>query len=223
VAKSSKTVYASDETRGKKRFGFEVPLPATFASLPVDLLDISVVGAQIRHNDAVAIGKEAPLAVTLPGTQVTLTIRSRVHWSRLSGRGPDGASFYRTGLIFNEARTDVTADLVDQLVQTKYARFDPESLEKKREAAARREESRLKLKKEAWQQASSAAEQIDRVRKARIYLRNNPVESNKWHNRARYVASRQRDNAYTIEELAVWEYLGRNVDLSVVDLAFKLG
>jgi hypothetical protein len=223
VANNGKPGPDPDETRRKRRFGFEVPLPATFAASPVDVIDISVTGAQIRHSEPIPLAKEAPLTVPVPGTAATLTVRGRVLWSRLCGRNSNGVSVYRTGLSLIEERTDITSDLVDQLVRSKQARFDAESLEKKREAREERERSKLKLKKEVWQAASSAAEQIDRVRKARIYLRNHPVEANKWQNRARYVASRQRDNTLSLELLAVWEFLGRNVELSVVDLAFKLG
>lgn len=222
MSKSGKTVYAPDETRRKKRFAFESPLPATFSSLPVELIDISVAGAQIRHNDAFPLGKEAPLTVVVPATNATLSIRARVRWSRLTGRGTNGLSVYRSGLALTEERADVAADLVDQLVQTKRAAFDGESLEKKREALERKAETRQKLKKDGAHAAATAAEQLDAVRKARVYLQHNPVEMNKWLNRARYAANRQKEGHYSMEVLAVWEFLGRKVELTVVDLGFKI-
>lgn len=205
----------SSETRNKKRFRFETPLAASFATLPVQLLDISISGAQVVHSGSLVVSKEGMLSVHITAAP-PLVVRARVRWCRLSGRADDGALQYRSGLaLVGEESAHAVFALIEHLVRARQVRYDAESLKKKGEALARKTSARLSVKENGVPAAT-----LLKVSEARLYLNSHPEEARKWLSRARFAIRRQA-SPETLEQLAVWEYLERKIELAVVEKAWK--
>ncbi len=212
-----------EELRTGDRFDLDPPLPGTFGAATVSIQNVGVRGVQVEHPDPLRLGLEARLAVVIPGATEKVELRGRVVWSRLSKR-PDakGKYLYRSGIRFEEG-TFFPPPSLGQLARAGIARLDQKSLERKREAQLRRDQDRaakgtfVPLKREI------SPEQLLLVQHARAQLQMNANEAQKWYQRVRFsppvldgTQLRYRDDV-----VAVWEYLGRSVDIEIVAIAFE--
>lgn len=214
-----------DESRRKRRFVSRDQWRATFAANPVAVIDISETGLQVEHAEAIAIGKEGQVTLAVR-TGNTISVPARVVWSRF-GKGSSGdQKVYRSGLVFAQGRAGVSEDVLELLVRADVLSFDDESLKKKQLARAMRAQRRpgtTSLIDAPPSSAASSAEALNLARKARKYLLNHPEEAGKWHNRARYALARTAGaERVPLDQLAVWEFLERKVDLAIVRLAFQI-
>lgn len=215
----------TDESRSSSRFLFRNGLQASFAATSVSVIDISETGLQVEHAEAIAIGKQGQVTLALrPGNSVT--VPARIVWSRI-GKGASGnQKIFRSGLVFPARREDVGENVLELLLRAGIIEPDHESLKKKEDARAARLQRRAAggaaAKSNLITDSNGAA--LDLARKARKYLRNHPEEAEKWLNRARYASHHllKKSDPLSLDQLAVWEFLDRKVDLEIVRLAFQL-
>lgn len=160
--------------------------------------------------------------VSIPGSAESLKLRAQIVWCRLSPTASLGEKLhYLSGFRFDET-SEALSRTIEHLVIVDKARKDHQSLEKKRSKLTKRsskpsdgsptmkvirqhrriDESTLLLVKQAWH-----------------YMKHNPVEANKWYNRAKYALKESdapklhnRDDV-----LAIWEYLERSIPLEQID------
>lgn len=212
-----------EELRTGDRFDVNPPLQGTFGAATISIHNVGVRGVQIEHPDPLRLGMEARLQVLVPERPEKVELRGRVVWSRLSKR-PDahGKYLYRTGIRFEEG-SFFPPQALGQLARAGFARLDARSLERKREAQLRRDQERAAQVTFKPQRAEISPEHLLLVQHARAQLQLNPTEAQKWYQRARYAPPTVDGTAlpYREDVVAVWEYLGRTVDIETVARAFE--
>ncbi len=210
-----------EELRAGDRFDLNPPLEGTFGSASVALQNVGVRGAQVEHSDALRLGSEARLTVIVGGEKIEL--RGRVVWSRLSKRpDPKGKYLYLSGIRFEEGAF-FPPPALGQLARAGVARLDQRSLERKREALLRRDHERAGHPTFKPTRLEISSDHLLMVQHARAQLQMNATEAQKWYQRARFAPPVLDGTAlpYREDVVAVWEYLGRSVDIEIVARAFE--
>ena len=209
------------DLRSVPRFVAEPPIPGSFGSVGIQVIDLGESGAQIEHAEPLKLSSAGRLLIA---SSFPLELRAHVVWSKLTS----GQRIYRSGLRIDEKREVIQRGL-KLLLHEGHAHLDSLSLDRKREAILERHRRRLgrPALKVVTRRPPPPADQVLLVRQAREYLRTNSVEGLKWYNRARY-ASLSPEEQTTLgdvphreELLAVWEYLERGIPLAVVAAAFE--
>jgi hypothetical protein len=211
------------ELRTADRFDLAPPLEGLFGNATVTIHNVGVRGVQVEHSDPLRLGLEARLTTSVPEWPEKIDLRGRVVWSRLSKRPDVGGKYlYRSGIRFNE---DVyfSPKALGQLARAGVARLDQRSLERKREALLRRDQQRATHSTKAAQRVEISADHLLLVQHARNQLQMNPTEAQKWYQRARFSPAVLDGTQlpYREDVVAVWEYLGRTVDIEIVAAAFE--
>lgn len=105
-----------NETGRRKlpRASLSEDLQATLgADLPIEIVDLSLDGAQVEHRGPALPGNTHPLTLELAGERFLLA--AEVMWSQASRTAPDPSGarvlLYRTGLRFHRLSEDAEAFL----------------------------------------------------------------------------------------------------------------
>ena len=212
-----------EELRSADRFYVTPALDATWDRGTVRVGDLSAHGARIETSRQLSAGGAGLLKFSLPGAVVAVNVHAGVVWTSVKAVAP---SSYHAGLLIKEKPESVRL-AIGQLCESGRASIDTYSLP-------------LKLKiirARAWQLAPSyrdvekagvPAEQYLLVQGVREELRLNPEEAMHWYRRARMLIKdpSTRAAAPSIADhpdaLAVWEYLDRTIDPSVISRIFEL-
>jgi hypothetical protein len=215
-----------EELRSTDRFWLSPALTATFEGQPAQIEDLSARGARLVLPFEPAKGAPGALHFALPNSQIDVTVRGMVVWTSVKAITGAATRNYRVGLFVNE-KAELMRLAIGHLCEIGRAGLDTQSL-------------RLKLKiirARARQMAPSfpqieasgiPAEQYLLIQGVREELRLNPEEALHWYRRARIVIAdpATRTVAPPIashpDAIAVWEYLDRSVDPSIVGRAFEL-
>lgn len=206
------------DARSEDRYVLQIRLDATLGSGDVIVLDIGEHGAQLQHAEAIKLGAIARLSFALPGSSHQVRVPATVIWSKISTKtDSSGKRHYRSGIRLDD-REGTMKPAIERLLEANLLRPDSLSLEKKRKALADKEKARqhpgFKL---VGQKPRIPDDVILLVRQTRNRLKDNPEESVKWYNRAKFsldqsgVQIHQRD-----EVLAIWEYLERSVEIDII-------
>ena len=212
------------ENRTIPRFALTAPVRALFSGADVSLINISTGGFQIEHAGSLRIGTGGVLAVL---TDDPFEVRGKIVWSRFSTPA-GGSTRYRSGARYEEDLGAVAASLGRFL--RGYGRREEESLRRKAQAIKERQEQRKESMKyflTVSQPSGSGEDQSFMIEQARQLLACSPDEALKWYNRARYALNDRLDLASQLagvpfrdEALAVWEYLERRVDITMIVKVF---
>lgn len=210
------------DSRNAERFLIEPPMEALFGGAAIDIVDIAARGLRSEHSAPVRPGTSGLLSFRLPGQSQVVRVRAEVVWSRLSKKAsPEGKLLYLTGLRLQE-ETEAMAVVIEDLVRAEKATRDRESLEKKRAKqvpGAARPRSGSDTVKVIRQHRRIDEDTLLLVKQAWNYMKLNPVEANKWYNRAKF--SMKEKNAPRLfhkdDVLAIWEYLERMVPVETID------
>jgi hypothetical protein len=215
-----------EELRSTDRFYVLPSLVATFDGEPAEVEDLSARGARVVLPHLPERGAGGTLQFTVPDSTIEVAVRGQVTWSTIKAITGSTTRTYRAGLFINE-KPELLRLAIGHLCEMNRAAIDTQSL-------------RLKLKiirARARQMAAShpeieasgiPAEQYLLIQGVREELRLNPEEALHWYRRARLVIN---DPATRIaappianhpDALAVWEYLDRSVDPTIVGRAFEL-
>jgi hypothetical protein len=213
-----------EELRDGDRFDLNPGLVGAFGSASVTIQNVAVRGVQVEHSEALRLGSVAKLSVAIPDWPGKVEVRGRVVWSRLSKR-PDasGKYLYRSGIRFEEGAF-FPPQALGLLARAGVARLDQRSLERKREALLRRDQERARhVTKGQIARPEISADHLLLVQHARKQLQMNPTEAQKWYQRARFAPAIVDGTQlpYREDVVAVWEYLGRTVDIEIVARAFE--
>ena len=121
-------------SRKGDRFLVVEPIAGAFSGFDITLLNVSAIGAQIRHVQPLRIGTKAMLSFHYPG--ISATVMAHVVWSHLLQT--DDGLVYRSGLKLHESDPQYAA-AVNALLRAGAVVRDADSLERKRQRELERE------------------------------------------------------------------------------------
>ncbi|HEY6140819.1 MAG TPA: PilZ domain-containing protein [Thermoanaerobaculia bacterium] len=206
-----------EELRGSDRFAMQQPLAGTFGGARVTIENLSVRGARIATGSAAAAGKQATL------TFLNVEVTAQVAWCAIKSLDP---TTYRAGLAIAE-KAELMRLAIGHLCEGGQAILDTQSLALKLKiirARARQLAPSFRI----VESAGVPAEQYLLIQGVREELRHNPEEAMHWYRRARLTINdpATRRAAPSIADhpdaLAVWEYLDRSIDPSLIGRTFNL-
>jgi hypothetical protein len=213
-----------EELRSTDRFYLTPTLEGDYGGQRVQIDDLSTRGARIELAVEPLPASSATLRFAVPESLIDVAVMGEVKWTAVKTVGATRS--FSAGLLINE-KPEVLRLAIGHLCEMNRASFDAHSL-------------RLKLKiirARARQMAPSyvdieasgiPAEQYLLIQGVREELRLNPEEAMFWYRRARLVINDPATRAAAPlianhpDALAVWEYLDRSVDPSIVGRAFEL-
>ena len=215
------------ELRVTERFRTAEPLAGSFGSASITLLDVSAAGAQIEHSQPLRIGTRARLWFKRGEVAVSVTASSI--WSHLSKTpNAQGKLLYLSGLRLESDNRDFHYAL-QALLERGVISPDVESLERKRQRAVERaaQKANRPTVKYLRPEVEIAPDQQLMIEHARKQLLSDPVEAQRWYQRAKYAITHGQANVAVDairsreDVLAVWEYLERSVDISTIAIVFE--
>lgn len=217
---AGQATYAGRDRRSRFRYNFMEPIAATFGLASLSLTVFSERGAQAEHKDRLAVGREAVLVVSLPSGSESLS--ARVVWSRYGKSRSSNNLVYVTGFTIIQDAQGVAAEIVDRMVETRHLQFDADTLKRREESDRRKRVQQVVVTEKRAQASDFESENFRIVQAARTFLRNNPQESTKWIGRGRHSTARHSQDMQTEEVYALFEFLGRKVDIRTVKLVCQL-
>lgn len=214
-----------EELRGSDRFLIGPALEAMFGESFVTIENLSARGARIATTGELPRGVTAPLRFRVPAVPATeVTVTAQVIWSGIRSVGEIAS--YRSGLSINE-KPELLRLALGQLCEVDRAVLDTQSLRLKLKILRARARQ-LAPSFGAIEASGIPAEQYLLIHGVREELRLNPEEAMHWYRRARITIADPTTRtiappiAHHPDALAVWEYLDRSVDPSIVGRAFEL-
>ncbi|MEO8383130.1 MAG: PilZ domain-containing protein [Acidobacteriota bacterium] len=215
-----------EELRSTDRFYVLPSLPAQFDDRPVLIEDLSARGARIEWNAEPKRGQTAALRFAVPESTIDISVTAQVVWTSLKAITGSAQRTYRAGLLVSE-KAELMRLAIGRLCDMNRAALDLRSLRLKLRILRARARQ-LAPSYPQIEESGIPAEQYLLIQGVREELRLNPEEAMHWYGRARLIindpATRQAAPpiANHPDALAVWEYLDRSVDPSIVSRAFEL-
>jgi hypothetical protein len=212
-----------EELRSADRFYVAPLLNAEFDGQPVRIEDLSARGARIETATEVPAGTAAAFHFHVPDASAPVEVTAKVVWSTMKSVEPRR---YRSGMMVTE-RPEMMRLGIGQLCETNRATMDTHSLGLKLRIIRARARQ-LAPAFGAVESSGVPAEQYVLIQGVREELRLNPDEAMHWYRRARLLIQdpKVRTAAPAIADhpdaLAVWEYLERSIDPSIIGRAFQL-
>lgn len=216
-----------EELRAADRFFVAPALEARFGADSAWIENLSARGACIEMRKEPAAGTSLPLAFRVPDTTHDVVVSATVMWTAVKSINGRGASSWRAGLLI-ATKPELMRLSIAQLCEEGRATLDTTSLGLK-----------LKIMRARARQFASKDRPADTrdlppdllllIEGVREELRLNPDEAMHWYRRARLIINdpATRSAAPLIADhpdaLAVWEYLDRSVDATLIGRAFHLG
>lgn len=214
---ASKRSSRIEELRQSDRFLITPALEGTFDGRAALIEDASAHGARIVMPEPLVSGKSAPFRI------LDFTVTGTVVWSAVKAVG---VSSFRAGLVIND-KPELMRLAIGQLSEMNRATLDTQSLRLKLKILRARARQ-LAPSFHAIESSGIPAEQYVLIHCVREELRLNPEEAQHWYRRARISIADPTTRAAAPpiadhpDALAVWEYLDRSVDPSLVSRAFQL-
>lgn len=215
-----------EELRSTDRFYVSPSLPGELDARPVRIEDLSARGARIELPAEPPRGSVATLRFTVPESAMEVSVTAQVVWTSLKAITGGTQRTFHAGLLIAE-KAELMRLAIGRLCDMNRAALELHSLRLK----LRILRARARLLAPSYPQIEAAgisAEQYLLIQGVREELRLNPEEAMHWYRRARLIINdpATREAAPPIanhpDALAVWEYLDRSVDPSIVSRAFEL-
>jgi hypothetical protein len=215
-----------EELRSTDRFYLVPPLDATFDGQPVGIEDLSARGARIEMRTEPLRGSNGILSFRVVESEVELSVLGEVVWTAVKTMAGSTVRSYHAGLFVNEKPEQMRL-AIGRLCEMGQAALDTQSLRLKLKIIRARARQ-MAPSFRAIEASGIPAEQYLLIQGVREELRLNPDEAMHWYRRARMIIN---DPATRVaappianhpDALAVWEYLDRSVDPSIVGRAFEL-
>ncbi|MEK6375514.1 MAG: PilZ domain-containing protein [Acidobacteriota bacterium] len=205
-----------EDLRSSDRFDISPMLDGEWNGFAVRIENLSARGGRIETPNALSAGT---------GTLrfMNLEVAAKVAWSAVKGVEP---SRYRNGLAIAE-KSELLRLAIAQLCENGRASLDTHSLGLKLKILRARARQ-LAPSYRNVEAAGIPVEQYLLVQGVREELRLNPDEAMHWYRRARITIAdpTTRTTAPAIADhpdaLAVWEYLDRSIDASIIGRTFEL-
>lgn len=215
-----------EEMRSTDRFFVAPSLAAEYDGRLVFIEDLSARGARIETPAEPVRGATASLQFAVPESDIAVNVTGEVMWTALKAITGAQMKTYRAGLLIDE-KPELMRLAIGRLCDMSRAALDLHSLRLKLKILR----ARARQLAPSYPQIEAAgipAEQYLLIQGVREELRLNPEEAMHWYRRARLIINdpATREAAPPIanhpDALAVWEYLDRSVDPSIVSRAFEL-
>lgn len=215
-----------EELRSTDRFFVTPSLDGSFDGHVVRFDNLSARGACIETRDEIENGLEGELRFRVPSTAVSIVVPAQVRWTGLKSITGEERRIYRAGVLITETPERMRL-AIGHLCESGRASLDTQSLRLKLKILR----ARARQHAPEFPQVETAgipAEQYLLISGVREELRLNPEEAMFWYRKARLMIAdpATRNVAPPIashpDALAVWEYLDRSVDPSIVSRAFEL-
>ncbi len=215
-----------EELRSTDRFYVAPSLDGMFGGRAVRIEDLSARGARIVAAMEPRRASSAALQFVVPSSDIEVVVKAQVAWTSLKAITGATNKSYRAGLLIAE-KAELMRLAIGRLCEMNRAALDMHSLRLKLKVLR----ARARQHAPSYPQIEAAgipAEQYLLIQGVREELRLNPDEAMHWYRRARLIIAdpSTRDLAPSIahhpDALAVWEYLDRSVDPSIVSRAFEL-
>lgn len=212
-----------EELRSTDRFDLLPALDGQWNGERTRIENLSARGARIETPRALAASATGLLTFAVPGADLRVSIHATVAWSAVKSVGP---SMYRNGLIIDE-KPELLRLAIGHLSETGGASLDTHSLSLKLKVIRARARQ-LAPSYRMVETSGVPAEQYLLIQCVREELRLNPDEAMHWYRRARLTIAdpATRTAAPAIADhpdaLAVWEYLDRSIDPSIIGRTFEL-
>lgn len=215
-----------EEMRSTDRFYVSPALEGELDGRRVQIDDISARGARVGLPVEPQRGSVATLRFAVPESAIQIEVPAQVVWTSLKAITGGTLRTFRAGLLITE-KPELMRLAIGRLCDSNRAALDLHSLRLKLRVLR----ARARQLAPSYPQIDAAgipAEQYLLIQGVREELRLNPEEAMHWYRRARLIINdpATRDLAPPIanhpDALAVWEYLDRSVDPSIVSRAFEL-
>ncbi len=212
-----------EELRGSDRFYVQPPLDAEWNHQRVALEDLCAHGARIGSTTRLDAGTKGVLQFKLPTGADPIEVKTEVVWSSVKAIDPVK---HRAGLSI-AGKADQVRLAIGRLCETGNATIDTRSLGLKLKIIRARARQLAPTYRDI-ESSGVPAEQYILVQCVREELRLNPEEAMHWYRCARLLIKdpATRENAPAIADhpdaLAVWEYLDRSIDPSIIGRTFQL-
>ena len=206
-----------EDLRATDRFDLSPLLDGSWNGVAVRVENLSARGARIETPNQLAAGTAGTLRL------MNIEVTARVAWSALKGVNP---LCYRNGLSIGE-KSEQLRLAIGHLCESGRAALDTHSLGLKLKILRARARQ-LAPSYRTLDDSGVPAEQYLLVQGVREELRLNPDEAMHWYRRARISIADPTTRAAAPaiadhpDALAVWEYLDRSVDASIIGRAFRL-
>lgn len=215
-----------EELRSTDRFFVSPALVAEYDGQRVEIEDLSARGARIALQREPRPGSAGQLQLAVPESMIFVDVRAQVMWSSVKAITGGAMRTYRAGLLIGE-KPELMRLAIGHLCDANRAALDLQSLRLK----LRILRARARQLAPSYPQIEATgvpAEQYLLIQGVREELRLNPEEAVHWYRRARLIINDPATRAAAPpianhpDALAVWEYLDRSVDASIVGKAFEL-
>lgn len=222
---ASKRSHRIEELRATDRFFIVPAIEGLLGRVPLQIDDLSARGARVSTNDHLPPGLVEKLSFRAPGSDLEIVASTRVVWSKLKSVSGEARRFH-SGMAVDEKPEQLRL-AIGQLSQINRALLDTKSLGLKLKILRARARQ-LAPSYRAIEASGIPAEQYLLIQGVREELRLNPEEAFHWYRRARLAIQDPATRAAAPpiadhpDALAVWEYLDRSVDPSIVGRAFDL-
>ena len=213
-----------EELRSTDRFAVAPPLIGMWGEQAVLIEDLSARGARIEVANEPLRGDSGELRFRVPESSLKLEVAGQVAWTAVKAVG--AATSFRAGLFINEKPEQLRL-AIGRLCDTGRAALDTQSLRLKLKIIRARARNLAAAQPHA-ESFGIPAEQYLLIQGVREELRLNAEEAMYWYRRARMIINDPATRAAAPpiashpDALAVWEYLDRSVDPSIVGRAFEL-
>jgi hypothetical protein len=213
-----------EEMRSADRFLVAPSIEAAFGSEEAWVEDLSARGARIETTRNLAAGERGALQILIPASSFSVEVAGEVRWSRIKSISQSQQIRYMAGLSIAE-KPEIMRLAIGRLCELNRASLDTHSLRLKLKVFRARARQQALLHPDV-EQSGVPAEQFLLVQGVREELRLNPEEAMHWYRRARFAIADPviRTSAPAIADhpdaLAVWEYLDRSIDPTIISRTF---
>jgi len=214
-----------EELRSTERFFVAPSLPAQFDGTPVLIEDLSARGARIEIPNEPRCGSDSVLSFSVPESTIEVSVPAQVMWTSLKSIAGT-QRVHRAGLLVPE-KAELMRLAIGRLCELNRAALDTHSLRLKLKILRARARQ-LAPQYQQRELGGIPAELYLLIQGVREELRQNPEEAMHWYRRARMIINDPATHAAAPpianhpDALAVWEYLDRSVDPSIVSRAFEI-
>lgn len=221
---ASKRSHRIEELRSTDRFSLAPLLEGAFGGEAIRIENLSARGARIELPVELPCGSSGAFRFAVPDSSIAVDVTGEIVWLAMKSIGGPA---YRAGLLINE-KPELLRMAIGRLCETGRASLDTQSLGLKLKIIRARARQ-LATQAHEIERADIPAEQYLLIQGVREEFRLNPEEAMHWYRRARLIINDPATRtlaphiATHPDALAVWEYLDRSVDPSIVGRAFELG
>ncbi|HUP63022.1 MAG TPA: PilZ domain-containing protein [Thermoanaerobaculia bacterium] len=215
-----------EELRSTDRFFLSPLLEATFDGRKVRIENLSARGARIELQTEPLRGSSGLFHFEVPDSNLPVEATGLVMWTAIKAVTGGLALNYRAGLFINE-KPELMRLAIGRLCEMNRSALDTQSLRLKLKIIRARARQ-LAPEYRSIEESGIPAEQYLLIQGVREELRLNPEEAIHWYRRARLIINDPATRAAAPpianhpDALAVWEYLDRSVDPTIVGRAFEL-